>query len=270
MFVTHRAINSVEYVKSTIIRAPHAFSTRKGGVSSLSHTSALNLAFNRGDENETVLKNLALFSQAAGFEAESVISLPQIHSDFVIEADQTMRGEGYFKAPHTSCDGYVTSEKGITLGVKSADCVPILLEAEDEKGNIIAVSALHAGWRGTIAGIAAEGVKALVKKGADPKCIRAAIGPSIDYCCFEVGKEFVDEVNERNKTAPVKMGAFERDGKLYADLKSINREYLAACGVKYENIDVCDECSYCLADKYYSHRRMKGERGTMLSVIFIA
>lgn len=267
MFVTHRAVNSVEYVTSTLIRSNHAFSTRTGGVSTLAHTSSLNLAFNRGDERETVLRNLVRLGEAAGFDPESVISLPQIHSADVIEADITMRGEGYFKEPHTSCDGYVTSERGITLGVKTADCVPILLEAEDECGDIIAVSALHAGWRGTVSGIAAEGVKALVKKGARPDRIRVAIGPSIDSCCFEVGEDFVEALERQNKTAPIKMKAFRRDGRLYADLKAINREYLVACGVESRNIDLCGECTYCLGDKYYSHRRMRGERGTMLSII---
>ena len=180
-----------------------------------------------------------------------------------------MAGEGYFKDPHASCDGYVTSEKGIVLGVKTADCVPIILEAENEKGEIVAVSAIHAGWRGTVAGIAAEGVKKLVEKGADTKYIRAAIGPAIGPCCFEVGQEVVDEMNTRNQTSSVKMTTFSRDGRLYADLKSINCEFLVSCGVDPKNIDICEDCTFCLVDKYYSHRRMKGVRGTMLSVVFM-
>ena len=269
MFVTHRAENSVEYIASNIIRSPHAFSTRIGGVSLNSHTSALNLAFNRGDDREVVIENLKRFGNAVGFEAEKVISLPQIHSASVIEVDKSMAGEGYFKAPHTSCDGYVTSERGIVLGVKTADCVPIILEAENENGGIIAVSAIHAGWRGTVAGIAAEGVKKLVGKGADPKKIRAAIGPAIGSCCFEVGQEVVDEMNARNQTSPVEMSTFSKEGRLYADLKSINREFLVSCGVNPKNIDICEDCTFCLEDKYYSHRRMKGVRGTMLSVVFM-
>ena len=266
MFITHRAVNSVEYVTSDIIKSRHAFSTRVGGVSTHAHTSALNLAFKRGDEDEVVIENLKRFGDAVGFDPKSVVSLPQIHSADVIEVDVSMRGEGYFKPPHTSCDGYVTSKKGIVLGVKTADCVPIILEAEDEDGNIIAVSAIHAGWRGTAAEIAAEGVKKLVDKGADLKRIRAAIGPSIDYCCFEVGEDFAASVAEIS-TKEWKL--FSRDGKLYADLKAHNRSALLDCGLLKQNIDLCDDCTCCRADKYYSHRRMKGVRGTMLSVVFM-
>ena len=269
MFLTHKAKNSVEYLSSTIIKSPHAFSTRMGGVSRLDHTSSLNLAFNRGDDRDTVIENLARFGKAVGFDEKKVISLPQIHSTTVIDANAQMAGEGYFKESHTSCDGYVANEKGIVLGVKTADCVPVLLEAEGESGEIIAVAALHAGWRGTVAGIAAEGVKALVKKGADPKKIRAAIGPAISSCCFEIGQDVVDEMNAQNVGAPFEMRAFSQNGRLYADLKAINREFLASCGVMPENIDVCEECTFCLEKKYYSHRRMKGQRGTMLSVIWM-
>lgn len=264
MFVTHRAINSVEYVTSDIIRSRHAFATRMGGVSTQPHTSSLNLAFNRGDDDATVIENIKRFGEAVRFDPESVISLPQIHSNEVIEVDLSMTGEGYFKPPHTSCDGYVTSEKGIVLGVKTADCVPILLEAEDCKGNIIAVSALHAGWRGTALEIAAEGVRKLVAMGAEPERIRAAIGPSIDYCCFEVGEDFTALVAE---ISGKEWKPISRDGKLYEDLKARNRNILLENGLLNQNIDLCDECTCCMADKYYSHRRMKGQRGTMLSVI---
>ena len=265
MFVTHRANNSVEYLTSTIIRSRHAFATRIGGFGEHPYTAGLNLAFNRGDSDGTVLKNLLLFGEAVGFDPQGVISLPQIHSATVIDVDKSARGLGYYEKTEQSADGYVTSESGIVLGVKSADCVPILLEAYDENDKIIAVSAIHAGWRGTSKGIAKEGVRMLVKKGADPKRIRAAIGPSIDFCCFEVGEDFAAEVAQmRDDWKP-----FARDGKLYADVKARNREDLASCGLTNENIDLCDDCTCCLEEKYFSHRRMKGLRGTMLSVIEI-
>ena len=165
MFVTHKAQNGVVFVRSDILRSQHAFSTRIGGVSNLSHTSALNLAFNRGDKDETVLENLNRFGDAACFEPQNVISLPQIHSSDIIEVDLSMRGEGYFKPPHTVCDGYITTQSGIVLGVKTADCLPLIFEADDENGRIAAVSAVHAGWRGTVAGIAQNAIWALLKKG---------------------------------------------------------------------------------------------------------
>jgi YfiH family protein len=238
-------------------------------VSEKEHTSSLNLAFNRGDDDEIVLENLRRFGEAVGFDPKTVISLPQIHSTNVIDADISMGGEGYFKPPHTSCDGYVTTQKGVVLGVKTADCVPIILEAEDENGNVIAVSALHAGWRATVGGIAAQGVLALVEKGAKVSHIRAAIGPSIGACCFEVGDDFVSTVIEVRGTDFAGKFISDRAGKKYADLKAMNFDILKKSGVSAENIDVFGECTYCLENKYYSHRRMKGQRGTQLSVVFI-
>ena len=267
MFVTHKAENGVVYVTSDILKSKHAFSTRLGGVSKNEHTSALNLAFNRGDDEKTVVENLCLFGEAVGFDPNKVISLPQIHSSIVIDAEPSMGGEGYFKEPHCSCDGYVTVEKDIVLGVKTADCVSILLEAYDENMEIIAVSAAHAGWRGTVSGVVKEAVLALEKRGAEPSRIRAAIGPSIGFCCFEVGKEVVDAVSDMLGKKYTDMFVDVRCGKSYVDLKGINMEILAECGVDAENIDVSKECTYCSCEKYYSHRKTNGLRGTMLSVI---
>ena len=112
------------HIKSTILRSPHAFSCRDGGVSELAHTRSLNLAFGRGDDDEIVLKNLSLFADEVGFEAKTVISLPQIHSDKIFFVGKENCGEGYFKKDGVkSGDGYVTSERGVVLGIKTADCV---------------------------------------------------------------------------------------------------------------------------------------------------
>lgn len=267
MFVTHKADNGTVYVTSDILKSKHAFSTRIGGVSQAAHTSSLNLAFNRGDDEETVRENLRLFGEAVGFDAKNVISLPQIHSADIIKVISSMRGEGYFKAAHISCDGYVTSEKDVVVGVKTADCVPILFEAYDENMEIIAVSAVHAGWRGSVSGIARNAVLALVEMGAEPHRIRAAIGPSIGKCCFEVGEDVVDIVRQKFGSEGADMFIVADNNKMYLDIKGINIEIISECGVPMKNIDVSNECTYCLSEKYYSHRRMKGVRGTMLSVI---
>ena len=267
MFVTHKAENGAVYVASDILKSKHAFSTRLGGVSKNEHTSALNLAFNRGDDEKTVIENLRLFGEAVGFDPKSVISLPQIHSATVIDVDPSMGGEGYFKEPRCSCDGYVTSEKNVMLGVKTADCVPILLEAYNENMEIIAVSAVHAGWRGTALGIVKEAILSLEKKGAKPSRIRAAVGPSIGACCFEVGKEVVDAMSDIIGEKRLDMFFNVKNNSMYIDLKGINMDILASCGIPIESIDVSKECTYCSCGKYYSHRKTNGLRGTMLSVI---
>ena len=105
------------FVKSKILRSPHAFATRNGGVSTLEHTKSLNLAFGRGDERETVLENLKIFADEVGFEPKQVISLPQIHSDVIYKVGAEDCGEGYFKTENIrEGDGYITGERGVVLG----------------------------------------------------------------------------------------------------------------------------------------------------------
>ena len=261
------------FVKSNILRSPHAFATRRGGVSVQEHTKSLNLAFGRGDEDGVVLENLEIFAENVGFEARSIVSLPQIHSDKIFTVTREMRGHGYFvREGIESGDGYVTGELGIALGIKTADCTPILFEAEKD-GKIIAVGAVNAGWRGTVADIAGKCIERLVSEfSADRQGIRAAIGPCIHKCCYEVSGDLYIEVAKglsedmaRRFVLPSK----KSEGKYYCDLVGINRELLISHGLLAENVDVIEECTCCSAEKYFSHRYTNGVRGTMLNVIFM-
>lgn len=188
------AKNGVRYLVSGLIPCVHGFATRLGGVSSLSATSSLNLAFGRGDPEGVVLENLERFGEAAGFDPESVISLRQMHSPGVMIVTPRDAGLGYYRSCSEGADGYATIERGVTLGVKSADCVPILLCALGRDGMAYAAAALHAGWRGSVSRIAERGVEALVSLGALPGDIRAAIGPAIGGCCFEIGADVRDAI----------------------------------------------------------------------------
>ena len=154
------------------------------------------------------------------------------------------------------------------IGVKTADCVPILLEARDEYGEVIAVSAIHAGWRGTALKISKEAVKKLCSLGASPQNIYVAIGPCIDECCYEVGGDFVDEIAEKlAQNYEIKFINKKENSSLYADLKGMNVDILLSCGVPRQNIDVCPLCTSCNPDLFYSHRRQKGIRGSHLNLI---
>lgn len=260
------------FIKSNILRSPHAFATRRGGVSVREHTKSLNLAFGRGDEDGVVLENLAVFAKNVGFEAESVVSHPQIHSDKIITVGAQNRGEGYFvRDKIEGCDGYITCERGVTLGIKTADCVPILFEAE-KGGEIIAVGATHAGWRGTVADIAGKCIERLCSEfGADASGIRAAIGPCIRACCYEVGSDVYDAVRDNLGGAIAEKFVIpsDKDGKYTCDLAGINRELLIRRGILAENIEIIEECTCCAPEKFFSHRYSNGNRGTMLNVIFI-
>ena len=261
-----KEVNGVKFIVSEVLRSPHAFSTRVGGVSEQSHTSSLNLAFGRGDEDTTVLENLGKFAHAVGFLPENIVSVAQIHSADVRAVGGEQRGLGYFREADFSCDGYVTKEENVVLGIKTADCVPILLEARNEDGEVIAVSALHAGWRGTAARIAQRGVLELLELGASRERIFAAIGPCIGGCCFEVGDECREELQKLDSAGACV--EIHENGRAFYDLAALNAWVLESTGVPKCNIDVCGLCTYCEENLFYSHRRQKGVRGSMLSVIW--
>ncbi len=261
------------FLKADNIKSAHAFSTRLGGVSRLSHTKYQNLAFGRGDDRETVIKNLEIFAHSAGFDAKKVISLPQIHSDIIYKVDGRDAGQGYYFCDDLrEGDGYITNSPDVVLGVKSADCVPILFECFEDDGEIIAVGAVHAGWRGSAKGIAPKCVSMLCEEyGARPQNIRVAIGPCIHKCCYEVGEDFVAELESSigGELASEVISPSAKQGKYYCDLVALNKKLLTTEGVLSENIYSLDRCTCCEPEIFYSHRYSGGLRGTMLSVIWM-
>ncbi len=258
----------VVFLVSDKLKSRHAFSTRIGGVSREEYTSSLNLAYGRGDSEAMVRENYEIFACAVGFDADKLISVPQIHSSDVRFVADKEAGAGVSKSADFSCDGYVSATDGLPIGVKTADCVPILLEARDDDGNVIAVSAVHAGWRGTADRIAAEAVEKLVSLDAKKENIYAAIGPSIHRCCYEIGNDFASAIGEKlGQSYENKFISMGSDGKLYADVSGMDVELLLDMGIPRDNIDICDMCTHCRGELFYSHRRQKGKRGAMLNVI---
>lgn len=261
------------FIKSNILRSGNAFSTRQGGVSAHEHTASLNLAFGRGDEDSVVLQNLEIFAQRVGFDSHGIVSRPQIHSDKIITVTNELRGQGYYipDCPE-GCDGYVTDKKGIVLGIKTADCVPILFEAE-KGGEIIAIGAVHAGWRGTVADIAGKCVERLCSEfGAEEDGIRASIGPCIHSCCYEVGEDVFSAVYDGLGEDLAERFVVPRPDvktKYTCDLAGINRELIYRRGVPHHNVEIINECTSCNPQKFFSHRYSSGRRGTMLNVIFM-
>lgn len=260
-------------VRSSLLDIPgvsHCFSTRLGGISTLPHTKSMNIAKGYGDSDETVLRNtdiLVDLMTKGKYGASDSVCAHQIHSAKVRLINKSNCGEGSVKDAGEDCDGYVTDTQGVVPLVRTADCVPIIMCAMREDGTPV-VSALHAGWRGTVSGIAAEGVRLMCSLGADVENIRAAIGPHIDFCCFEVGEDLFEAL--RNICGEDFARRHVRlNGTLHADLTGMNREILLAAGVSENNIDVSGECTCCLGEKYHSHRRGKGMRGTMGSGIVI-
>ncbi len=271
MFERITAENGVVFLRSTLLHCRHGFSTRLGGVSTLAHTASMNLAFGRGDEDTTVLQNLSLFARALEIDCKKVISVPQIHSSHIREMTADDAGLGYYKKSSEAFDGYITTEKNLPVGVKTADCTPVLL-AWERRGEIKAVAAVHAGWRGTLGEIALRAAEGLIRKGAEPSEICAAIGPSIGGCCYQVGEDFYEEFLRKfgidfcRRFIPE---SGKNDGKYFARVAEMNLFQLEGAGIPRVNIDICDLCTACDQQMFFSHRASHGVRGTMLSVICI-
>lgn len=254
MAFIEKRVNGVRALHSTLLDCPHGFSTREGGVSSLPHLKSMNLGDNRGDDPKNVSENYRLFALATSLPQKRV-SGNQIHSRAVLYARHPFPEQ-------PCCDGFYTDREDLTLYVKIADCIPILLYAPD----VPAVCALHAGWKGTAANIALEGVKKLGDLGSDPKNIRAAIGVGIGPCCYEVDEPFITAFLSSLGQDFSKF-LIEREGKIFADLKGTNRELLLRAGLLEEHIDLCARCTKCENDLFFSHRASGNMRGTMAAGI---
>jgi polyphenol oxidase len=209
------------------------FSTREGGVSEGPYAS-LNLGRLTGDDVERVDENRRLLCAEVGVELEPLALNRQVHSALVHRAEAGRRGE--------PGDGLWTDEPGLPVLAMTADCLPIALVRDNGSP---AVAVLHAGWRGLLQGVVARGVEIL---GGG---VRAAIGPAIGPCCYEVGPE----VREPFRDA---YGDEVLHGS-HLDLWSSAERALRAAGV--EDVHRVDRCTFCEADAFFSHRRTGKPRG---------
>lgn len=181
-------------------------------------------------------------------ESPTYARLKQIHSGIVVEAREAgVLGEG---------DGLITRQSGIELSIRTADCYPILLADPQHR----AVAALHAGWRGTAAGIVATAIRQMTRLfGTKPAELVAAIGPGIGACCYEVGTDVASNFSEAEQS--------RKDGVVYLDLAAANHHQLAEAGLSLQNIELMGLCTFCEAGKFFSYRREKENAGRMVSLI---
>lgn len=255
---------------STLLDIPHVrhgFSSRIGGVSSLPHTATLNLSFDLGDPDDVVRENLDIFAKSLSgglYSGSSTVTAHQIHSAKVRVLTQSNAGEGYSLPRGEDCDGFVTDEAGIIPIARVADCVPVLLAGVKPGGEAV-ISAVHAGWRGTVAGICAVAAEKMVSLGCKRESIHAAIGAHIGFCCYEVGEDFISAVADIKGSTFASRHIRKASGstKYHADLTGMNMEILESAGISAERVDVHPDCTMCDAGKYYSHRGMNGVRGVM-------
>ena len=243
---------------------PHAFSTRIGGVSTGVYES-LNLGMNRGDEKELVIKNWDLFREAAGITNEQFVCGEQIHSNIVHIATEKDLRPAYGPGFMNTADGYVTNLRNVPLAIFTADCVPLLLE--DSKAGV--VGAVHCGWKSTVADIEKEAVTKMASLGSNPSDIHAAVGPSIDRCCFEVGPEVISAVTALLTESCDDLYTKKPDGKYMLDLRGVVKRRLIELGLSPENIEYVGGCTMCNPSRYWSHRYTHGIRGSQASIIMI-
>ncbi|MBA3321592.1 MAG: peptidoglycan editing factor PgeF [Pyrinomonadaceae bacterium] len=241
----------------------NAFSTRLGGCSLMPGAGALNLAGFADDTAENIYENRRRFLRL--FPGEwTLAACWQLHGADVLVVRERPRQSGVGEEEH--CDALATDLPNILLGVKTADCVPVILG--DAKTG--ACAAVHAGWRGTAASIMVRTLERMRDEyGTNSANVRAAIGPAALACCYEVGAEVLDIFRARFPYAG-ELLVPTRHGHARIDLHQANRRQLIDAGVAAERIHAAPLCTMCRTDLFFSYRREKpthGRTGRLLAVI---
>jgi polyphenol oxidase len=261
----------------------HGFSTRLGGSSRAYGGHALNLGFTKQDSRSTVERNRATLLKelgaVSGKKPWPLVSICQIHSDLIHCVAELP------KEPLVG-DGLITDLPGMLVAIQTADCLPVILVDTKQK----TVGVFHAGWRGTVKRIVEKGVGEMRRCfGTLPRNIKAAIGPGIHSCCYDVGPEVRqqfesqfaythDLFHETKESDPVREkypllfltarapGHSELPTKIFLDLVEANRRQLIGAGVLPKNITASALCTACHPDLLFSYRAEKGVTGRMMGI----
>jgi hypothetical protein len=208
--------------------------------------------------------------------------LRQVHSDIVRFVDSPAKAL-------LAGDGLITATPGLLLGIQTADCLPVILVDPKRR----AVGVFHAGWRGTVKRIVEKGVGEMRRCfGSRPRDLKAAIGPGVRGCCYEVGEEVraqfesqfayaaklfreVEESDPVREKYPMLFltarapGHSDLPRKIFLDLVEANRQQLLAVGVPARSIEASPLCTSCRTDLLFSYRAEKGRTGRMMGVVGI-
>ncbi len=264
----------------------HGFSTRVGGFSRVYGKDTLNLGFTKEDSKAAVERNRSAFLAELGANSGSslwpLVTGRQVHSDII----------RLVKSPAESQlvgDGLITNTPGLLLGIQTADCLPIILVDPKRR----AVGVFHAGWRGTVKRIVEKGVGEMRRFfGSRARDLKAAIGPGVHGCCYEVGEEVrqkfesqfayaeklfrvVEESDPVREKYPMLFltarapGHSELPKKIFLDLVEANRQQLLAVGVPAKSIEASPLCTTCRTDLLFSYRAEKGKTGRKMGVVGI-
>jgi purine-nucleoside/S-methyl-5'-thioadenosine phosphorylase / adenosine deaminase len=245
----------------------NGFSTRMGGASPMP-ADALNLAGFNEDTAENILENrrrfLKLFPGAAEW---ALAGCWQVHGADVrlVNSLADARPAADARGDTIYCDAIVSDARGVLAGVKTADCVPVLL-GDPVTG---AFAAVHAGWRGTLAGVATKALQRMTEEyQTRPQDVLVAIGPAAGACCYEVGTEVIAAF--KRSFPHHDLFTETRADHACIDLLQSNRAQLLTAGVDAASISIAPLCTMCRTDLFFSYRREKqvqGKVGRLMSVI---
>jgi YfiH family protein len=259
-----RILGEITYFEAPTIKAlglvNHAFCTRRGGVSHGSYSS-LNLGERNGDDCTRVRRNRDLVFKTFDIAPGELITMNQMHGDRIWIIDKPLPpSTGSLEARY---DALLTDQRGIAIGVLTADCVPILLVDT----NHLAIGIIHAGWRGTLLGIAQKALhKMTLHFGTNPEDLLVAIGPSIGECCYEVDEAVMGPF----RSSRWNWQAFTRhkgEHKWAMNLVQANIEQIQACGIRDEQCCWIRVCTACNTDIFFSHRAEGPRTGRQISFI---
>jgi hypothetical protein len=221
-----------------------AFSTRGGGVSEPPFDT-LDLGSSSGEPAHEVTENRRRLLRSLGLDPARLATAGQVHGDTV----RTVSRPGHVPG----CDALLTLTPGLALAVATADCMSLLCSAPG------AIAAVHAGWRGTVAGLPASALVALcAAAGVAPREVRVVLGPCIRGCCYAVGPEVAD----RFPAAALRRAA----GSWHLDLPTAARLQLTEAGLPPEALEDTGACTACEPAYYFSHRRDAGRTGRLWGI----
>ena len=236
------------------------FTTKNGGCSEAPFHS-LNTGYHVGDDEKCVTENRQLLAQDIGMPLTVWVGAEQTHRCNIMKITAADKGRGaadYISA-FRDTDGFYTNEPGILLTLCYADCVPIYFYAPSAGY----IGMVHAGWKGTVAKIAAEMVEKWQAEGISPKDIKAVIGPSICGGCYIVDDRIIDQVKQVcGESQPYREVS---EGQYELNLKQLNQSILQGTGIT--DIAVTNFCTSCVDEDFFSHRRDKGKTGRLMSFI---
>ncbi len=253
-------METAEFTQSRLLAEAgftHAFFTRNGGVSSGPYAS-LNFSYAAGDSRQNVERNLARAAYALRVEAKKIYFLSQVHG----VATQRIHGnEDREVVLYQHGDAISSACVTVAVGVRIADCAPVLV-ADRKSGAAVAI---HAGWRGAVAGVVKAGVQELREVSQSDGDLVAAIGPHISLEAFEVGEEVALQLEAASPVAGVV--ARQPDRRPHVDLRRILHAQLNELGLEDSSIDEVGGCTFGDEENLFSYRRDGRESGRHLAAI---